>query len=746
MHNVYAATFVVEDIRVEGIQRISAGTVFTYLPVKVGDEFSESQYAETIRAVYKSGYFNDIRLERQGNILIVSVQERPAIASITFSGNKEFDNDELKVALKDIGLAEGRVYNKSVLDKVEQELRRQYYSHGKYSVRIQSTVTPLERNRVGIGVDVSEGLVAKIKEINIIGNETYDEEELKKQFELTVPTWYSFFSKDDQYSKQKLAADLEKLSSYYLDRGFLKFNIDSTQVSITPDKKDIYITINVTEGEQYSVEEVKISGKLLYPDDELFRSVQVRAGDIFSRRAIVASTDALTDLMGNDGYAFANVNAIPDLDEEKKTVSLTFFIDPGRRIYVRRINVAGNSRTRDEVLRREMRQIENAWMSTKDVERSRTRLERLGYFTEINVETPAVPENPDQVDVNFSVTEQPSGQLLAGIGYSQSQGFLLNSSISQDNFLGSGVKFGVNFSTSEADEAYGISYTNPYYTTDGISRGFSILYRSRDGEELGISDYTTDVLSGKLNYGFPISETNTIFVSLGYENLELKPAFGAPREIRQFVVDNGDTYDNVIATASWVDDNRNRSALFADRGTYTSISGEVSSPGSDLEYYKITARHQRFFPLTRNSTLSLNGEIGFGDGYGDLDDLPFYEHYFAGGVSSVRGFEDNSLGPKDSTGEPFGGDFRLVANAEVILPMPFVSKDDKAWRMTAFMDAGNVFTEAGDFDAGDLRYSAGLGVRWLSPFGPIKASFAEPLNDKSEDDVQNFQFTFGSTF
>ena len=746
LNNVLAAQFVIEDIRVEGIQRISAGTVFTYLPVKVGDQFSEAQYAKTIRELYSSGYFKDIKLERQGNILIVVVEERPAIASIEFSGNKEFDNDELREALRGIGLSEGKVYDRAILDKVEQELRRQYYSNGKYSVKIVTTVNPLERNRVGINIDVSEGLVAKIKEINIVGNEIFDDDDLLDVFELTVPNWYSFFSKNDQYSKQKLAADLEKLSSYYLDRGYLKFNIDSTQVSITPDKKDIYITINVNEGEQYAVSEVKISGKLLYPDEDLFNAVNVRAGDVFSRRNIVDSTDALTDMMGNDGYAFANVNAIPEVDEENNKVSLTFFIDPGRRIYVRRINVAGNSRTRDEVLRREMRQIENAWMSTRDVERSRTRLEKLGYFSEINVETPAVPENPDQVDVNFTVVETPSGQLLAGIGYSQSQGLLFNSSITQDNFLGSGVRFGINLSTSDADEQYGFNFTNPYHTPDGVSRGFSVLYRSRDAEELGVSDYTTDLFSAKINYGFPISETNTVFVSLGYEDLEIKPAFGISREILEFLDENGDRYDNLIATAAWVNDERNRGALFADRGSYQSLTGEVTTPGSDLEYYKISYRHQKFFPLTRDYTLMLNGEIGIGDGYGDLDDLPFLEHYFAGGVQSVRGFEDNTLGPRDSTGDPFGGDFRLVGNAEVIMPMPLVDKDNQAWRMTAFLDAGNVFAEAGDFDAGDLRYSVGLGVRWLSPFGPLKASFAEPLNDEDEDDVQNFQFTFGSTF
>lgn len=741
-----AASFIVEDIRIEGLQRISAGTVFTYLPVKVGQEFSESRYSEAIRALYKSGYFKDIRLEKQGNILILSVEERPAIATITFHGNKEFESEQLEEALKNIGLAEGQVYNKSTLDKVEQELKRQYYSHGKYSVDIETTVTPLERNRVGISLDISEGLVAKIKEINIVGNTRFEEKELLNQFDLTVPTWYSFFSKDDQYSKQQLSADLETLSTFYLDRGYLKFNIDSTQVSITPDKNDIYITVNITEGAQYTVSEVKISGKLLYPDEELFRNIQVRTGDIFSRRKIVATTDNLTDLMGNDGYAFANVNAIPEVDEEKKTVGLTFFVDPGRRIYVRRINISGNSRTRDEVLRREMRQLENAWMSTKDVERSKNRLERLGYFTDVNVETPAVPGNPDQVDVNFSVSELPSGQLLAGVGISQSQGVSFNSSISQDNFLGSGVRFGMNFRTSSADTAYGVDYTNPYYTVDGVSRGFNVQYRARDAEELGVSDYTTDLLVAKVNYGIPTSEYNRIHFGIGFEQIKLHTASLASNEILNFEATEGDTFNNFVMTASWVDDKRNRSALFADRGSLNLISAEVTLPGSDLEYFKINLRHQRYIPISKNITLLLNAELGFGNGYGGTDDLPFLDHFFAGGVSSVRGFEDNTLGPKDSRGQPFGGDLRVVGNAEFILPMPLVSKDDKAWRMTAFMDAGNVFDDMGNFKAGELRYSVGLGVRWISPFGPIKLSFAEPLNDKKGDEVQRLQFTFGGTF
>lgn len=745
-NSAIAETFIVEDIRVEGIQRVSAGTVFSYMPVKVGQEFSESRYAEAIRALYKSGFFKNIRLERQGNILIVVIEERPTIASIEFHGNKEFDSDQLKEALKDIGLAEGQVYNKSLLDKVEQELTRQYYSQGKYSVKIETTVTPLERNRVGINLDMSEGIVAKIKEINIVGNQVFDKKTLLDNFELTIPTWYSFFSKDDQYSKQKLAADMENLSSFYLDRGYLKFNIDSTQVSITPDKKDIYITINIVEGAQYFVSEVKISGKLLYPDDELFKAVRIRSGDIFSRKNIIATTDALTDLMGNDGYAFANANAIPDLDEEKKTVALTFFVDPGRRIYVRRVNIAGNSRSRDEVLRREIRQIENAWMSTRDVERSRTRLSQLGYFTEVNIETPAVPGNPDQVDVNFTVTESPSGQILAGAGYSQSQGVTINTSITQDNFLGSGVRFGFSFSNSEADTAYGINYTNPYYTVDGVSRGFNILYRKRDAEELGVSDYTTDLFLAKLNYSVPLSEYNRVHIGLGFEHTKLKPSSLASPEILAFIAKEGDAYDNFVGTASWVDDKRNRNALHADRGTYHSFSTEFTLPGSDLKYFKISYRHQRFIPINKDITLMLNGEVGLGDGYGGTDDLPFLEHYFAGGVSSVRGFEDNTLGPRDSTNEPFGGNFRVVGNAEFILPMPLVSRDNRAWRMTAFLDAGNVFDEASNFAFADLRYSVGVGVRWVSPFGPINFSLAQPLNDKSNDEVQRFQFTFGGVF
>ena len=744
---VAAEDFVVKDIRVEGIDRISAGTVFNFLPVKVGDMFGQRRYAESIRALYKSGYFKDIRLARQSDTLIVAVVERPAIASIEFSGNQEFQSEQLLQALKDIGLAEGEVFKQAILDTVEDELRRQYFANGKYSAKITTTATPLERNRVAIEVDIEEGEVARIKEINIVGNKEFDEDTLLEQFELSVPPWYAVFSSGDRYSKQKLASDLETLSAHYLDRGFLKFNIDSTQVSITPDKQNIYITINITEGGPYRVSEVKLTGKLFSAEQDLFRAVKIRKGDIFSRRYIVESTDSLTTLMGNEGYAFANINAIPEIDEENNTVAITFFVDPGRRIYVRRVNVAGNSKTRDEVIRRELRQHENAWMSTRDVERSTTRLDQLGYFNSVNVETPAVAGNPDQVDVDYTVVEQPSGALTAGVGYSQSQGFLFNSSITQDNFLGSGAKFGFNLSTSQADTSYGVHYTNPYYTPDGVSRGFRVLYRARDAEELGISDYTTDQIVLRANYGFPISETNTVFAGAGVERVQLEPGVSGTNTLASdFISEYGDTYDNIIATVGWVDNRRNRVALLADRGRYDAISGEFSLPGSGLEYYKLTYRHQTYIPLTRRTTLLLNGELGVGDGFGAHDDLPFLEHFYAGGVSSVRGFKDNSLGPTDTDGDPIGGDFRTVGNVELLMPMPFSDADQRAWRLAAFVDVGNVFAEPSAFEGDALRSSTGLGVRWLSPLGPLKASYALPLNEEAGDGVQRFQFTFGAIF
>lgn len=744
--------FVVRDIRVEGLQRIAAGTVFNYLPVKAGETFDEARSAEAIRALFKTGFFADVRIEREGDVLVVSVVERPAIADINISGNSDIETEQVLDALKQIGLAEGRVFDRSLLDKVEQELRRLYFSRGKYGVRIETTVTPVERNRVGIAIDISEGRVAKIRQINIVGNKVFSDKELLKQFELSPPTLLSFYTKNDQYSKEKLAADLEALRSFYLDRGYINFNIESTQVSITPDKKDIYITVNVSEGDQYAVKDIRLAGDLVIAEEELRPLITVEAGKLFSRKIVTESASRISERLGSEGYAFANVNTIPEIDKEAKTVALTYFVDPGKRVYVRRINFIGNTRTQDEVLRREMRQLEGAWVSTEKVNRSRTRLERLGYFEKVNVETPAVPGTPDQVDVNYTVVERPSGNLMAGLGFSQSEGLLLNASVTQENFLGTGRRVAVTFNNSSVNTIYSFAYNNPYYTPDGVSRGFNAYFRETDAEEANISRYISNVFGGKMDFGIPISEEDTVRIGFGYENTDLETTDFSPQEIETFIAENGSRFDTFSLTGSWSRDSRNR-AIFADRGSLQSVSTEIALPGSGLQYYKANYRHLFLYPLTQTFTLSLNGEIGYGDGYGDTDGLPFFENYYAGGARSVRGYKSNTLGPRDTPAEgvrsrPFGGNVRAVGNMELIFPPPFAEKDNRTMRFSAFVDAGNVFdTNRGeDVDASELRLSAGLGFSWFSPLGPLTFSVAQPLNEKEGDDTEVFQFTLGTSF
>ncbi|MGB5606159.1 MAG: outer membrane protein assembly factor BamA [Gammaproteobacteria bacterium] len=736
--------FKVADIRVEGLQRIAAGTVFNYLPVKVGQIIDTRTSADAIRALFKTGFFNDVRLEQDGDVLVVVVRERAAISSIEITGNQDLGTDDLLEGLKQIGLAEGRVFDRSLLEKVEQELQRQYFSRGKYAVRIDATVTPLERNRVGILIDISEGKAARIKQINIVGNHKISDKELLDEFTLTTPGWLTVFTKSDQYSKQALSADLEILRSYYLDRGYLKFNITSTQVSITPDKKDIYITINVTEGEQYNIEIVTLSGNLVVPAEEIFPLIRINKGDVFSRKRVTGAVERISAKLGNQGYAFANVNTVPDLNDEDNTVSLAFFVDPGDRVYVRRVNIAGNVSTRDEVLRREMRQMEGGWFSAEKVERSRTRLNRLIYIQDVNVETPTVPGTTDQLDVNYSVTETSSGSVTAGLGFSQSSGLLINASVVQDNFLGSGKRVSFTFDNSEVNTVYSLGYTNPYYTIDGISRGFGLFYRETNADEANLSDYNTDTRGADVNFGIPVNEFDTIRFSLGYQGLDLSPTAASPLEVTDFIGKHGDSYDSAVLTGSWSHDSRNKT-LFADRGGLQRLSLETTFPGSGLEYYKLNYEQRRYIPLTRDFTLALKGRLGYGDGYGDFENLPFFENFFAGGVRSVRGFEDNTLGPLDSNGNSIGGSFLLVLNAEIIFPMPFV-EDSKSVRLSAFVDAGNVYRDFDAFDAGDLRYSTGLAGIWLSPLGPISVSLGFPLNAEDTDQEQNFQFTVGTFF
>ena len=685
-----------------------------------------------------------MQLEREGDVLVVIVKEREAISQITFSGNDNMKTEDLTKALKEVGFAEGEVYDKSKLDKVTQELKRQYFAQGKYGVRIDTKVTKLDGNRVAIAIDVSEGKTARIRQINIVGNKAFEDKDLLKQFKLSTPTMFSFFTKNDQYSKQKLAADLESLRSYYLDRGYVNFNVDSTQVSITPDKSDVYVTVNVSEGDLFTVSDVKLSGQLIVPQEDLFKVVSIRKGMTFSRKLVTESSKGITDRLGDEGYAFANVNAVPDIRNEEKTVAITYFIDPGKRTYVRRINFYGNTRTRDEVLRREMRQLEGAWISTSKINRSKVRLQRLGYFESVNVETPAVPGTTDQVDVNFTVVERASGNLLLGLGFSQSQGVIFNSQVTQDNFLGSGKRLDFAFNNSEVNRTYRLGYLNPYWTVDGVSRGFSVGYRETDANDANVTQYNSAVINAGAEFGIPLTEYNTLNVGLDFENTQLDLGAFASEQVRDFVDREGDEFNTVRFTGSFAYDTRNK-AILPDRGTLHRIRTEVAVPGGDLEYYKLDYDARWFYPVTSKYTLALQGRVGYGDSYGDTEVFPFFENFYAGGPRSVRGFEDNTLGPKDSRNDALGGNLLVVGNAEVILPVPFL-QDIESLRITGFVDAGNVYGVDEDFDAGTIRYSAGLSGLWLSPFGVLTVSVAQPFNTQDGDSEQPFQFTFGTTF
>jgi len=746
--------FVVRDIRVEGIQRTEAGTVFSYLPVQVGDTFTDEKGAAAIKALYATGFFKDIRVEAEGDVLVILVEERPAIAAVDFTGAKEFDKDVLTKALKEIGLGEARIYDKAIVERAEQELKRQYLSKGLYGVAITTTVTPIERNRVNIVFAVDEGEVSRIREINIVGNSAFTDKELRKTITLTTPGWLTWYSKSDQYSKQKLTGDLETLKSYYLNRGYLEMQIESTQVSITPDKKDIYITVNITEGGKYTVSDVKLEGETFGRQEELKSLVLLKPGDVYNGELLANSVKRVSERLGNFGYAFANVNTNPELNREKKEVAFTILVDPGKRVYIRNINIAGNTKTRDEVVRREFRAFESSWYDGAKLRLSRDRVDRLGYFKEVTLETPEVPGTTDQVDVNMSVVEKPTGNILIGAGFSSSEKLTLTGSIQQNNAFGSGNTIGLDVNTSKRNRTIAFSETNPYFTDNGVSRSYEVFFRTTRPPEINFGDYIVRTVGGNIKFGVPFSELDTVFFGIGVEQTNVKTFLNQPDQIDspqvylKYARDFGDGVNakttSFPLTVAWQRDSRD-SALTPNSGRYQRANLEVA-PVGDLKYYRAIYQQQYFKPFFKTLTLALNGEIDYGRGFAGKP-YPIFKNFFAGGIGSVRGYDSSSLGDvKDPlTGDSLGGSKRVILNAEVQFPFPGQG-NDRSLRWFTFVDGGNVFAEGQKMRTKDLRYSAGLGLSWISPVGPLKLSYGKALNLKEGDKPQTFQFQLGTGF
>ena len=739
-----APPFVVRDIRVEGNQRVEVGTVYSYLPLKIGDTYTEERGAAAIRSLFASGFFRDVRLEVEGDVLVVLVEERPAIAALNFSGAKEFEADKLKSSLRDVGIAESRIFDRALLERAEQELKRLYLSRGLYGVEITSTVTPVERNRVAVDFTIDEGDAAKIREIRIVGNQAFSDRELLKQLQLTTPGWFSRLTKRDQYSRQKLSADIETLRSFYLDRGYLEFKVESTQVAISTDRRDIFITMVVSEGQKFTVSDIKLSGEVFGRQDELMKLIRLKPGQVFNGTKLNESTKAISERMGNYGYAFAEANAIPEIDREKSTVAFNILVDPGRRAYVRRINIVGNERTKDEVIRREFRQLEGAFFDGEKVRRSRDRVDRLGYFEEVNIETPNVPGAPDLVDVNLAVKEKPTGNLSLGAGFSSSDRLILTAGFAQDNIFGTGNRFALQINTSSSDRTLSISQTNPYFTIDGVSQSFDIYTRTFKPNELDLGQYTLKSTGTGLGFGIPIDDFASFQAGLAYENTRIETTPNSPQRYLDYVRNNGSSSSALTAALGWVRDDRN-SALAPTKGTLQKLTFDVTVPVLDLRYYRLGAQYQKYLPMTDAFTLAFNGQFDWGRGFSGKK-YPLFKNYYAGGIGSVRGYESGSLSqdrdPKDNT--PLGGASRLIGNVELIFPFPGV--DSRAVRMYTFIDAGNTYAEGKTPDFADLRYSTGLGVSWLSPLGPLRFSYGRPLNAKPNDRKQSFQFQIGTSF
>jgi outer membrane protein insertion porin family len=750
-HALAVTPFVVKDIRVEGIQRTEAGTVFSYLPVRVGETFDDEKSITAIKALYATGFFKDVRLEEENGVLVVLVEERPAISTVDFTGTKEFEKDVLVKALKEIGVGEAKIFDKASVDRAEQELKRQYLSHGLYGVKITTTVTPIERNRVTVMFNVDEGEIARIKGINIVGNKHFSDKELRETMALSTSGWFTWYSKADQYSKTKLTGDIETLKSFYLNRGYLEVNIESTQVSITPDKKDIYLTVNITEGEKYTVSAVKLDGEMFGREEELKSLLLLKPGSTYSGELLTESNKRISDRLGTFGYAFANVNANPEIDREKRQVAFTFFIDPGKRAYVRHMNIVGNTTTRDEVIRREFRQFEGSWYDGNKIKLSRDRVDRLGYFKDVTVDTPEAQGTSDQVDVNLTVTEKPTGNFMIGGAFSQSEKFTFTAAIQQANFAGSGNTVGIELNTSRYSRTIAFSQTNPYFTDDGISRSFEVYLRTTRPPALNTGSFTVKQTGGRMSFGVPFSETDTVFFGAGVERTTIETDSSSPQRYKDYVAQFAHAPDGIGTattnslplTAAWARDSRD-SAITPTIGRFQRANLELDLVGNS-KYYRAVYEQQWYRPLTRMITLALKGELDYGHGIRGTS-YPVFKNFYGGGIGSVRGYLSSSLGVVDPTfGDALGGAKRLIGNAELQMPFPG-GGPDKSLRWFGFVDGGQVYQESQKMRLSELRYSAGLGVSWISPVGPLKLSYAKPLNAKPGDRLERFQFQMGTGF
>ena len=790
--------FVVSDIRIDGLSRISAGTVLNYLPVNKGDRITTDAAQRAIRALYQTKFFSEVELDREGDILVIKVTERPSIAKLTLRGNKDIKEDDLRKGLKEIGLSEGETFDRLSLDRVQQELIRQYYNRGKYNVSVDPHVTNLDRNRVAVDIEIREGKVAKIKQINIVGNKAFTDKEIRKDFESDTSNWMSWYSKDDQYSREKLSGDLEKLQSYYMDRGYADFGVDSTQVTIAPDKREMYIAAAVKEGDIYTVSDIHLLGDLVLPEDTLRQLVFQKKDQTFNRKAIEASSDAIKSILASIGYAFAKVTPVPKLDKDKRTVDLTFYIEPGKRVYVRRVVFQGNTRTEDDVMRREMRQLEGSWYSQPAIDRSKIRLQHLGYFKKVDIDKKLVPGTEDQVDLTVKVEEQSAGSLMFGVGYSQYSGIILSASVSQNNFLGTGDSFSVAAQRSDYVTSVTATYFNPYLTDNGVGIGYNVGYSKSDYGDANSDfvNFTSSQKSFSAFLNFPITDFDSVRAGLGlssnkinldyqyYYNGQLVSQSLSPQELIDYQNAIGHkTIHSWTGQLGWTHDTRN-GYWAPTRGGLMSLSTDIALPGSTVQYYKIFGEANHYWPIGAGFVLYLDGQVGYGKTYGqeydnsfgdyqkgDKIDFPFWENYYSGGVRDVRGFQDNTLGPKlcvgtnpdgtvikpDANGrcsggyytyaQPVGGAFKVLGTAQVFLPLPFL-KDVNTARVSWFVDVGNVYKDYSSFSASELRASTGLSLQWQAPIGPLIINFAMPIRSKKEDRhyEERIQFTFGSQF